>query len=129
MNTRCFAWSLLWISACGPKATRTMSEDVPPRSASAAAASQAPARKGPIVARVDTASVQVKNPLAEPRPQETVAIGVTELRKFWLEPSTTVVVDAAGAQVLSQLVDRDGDTSPDELVFQTDLAPNEAKRF
>jgi hypothetical protein len=39
------------------------------------------------------------------------------------------VVDAAGKEVLSQLVDTDGDESPNELVFQADLAAKETKTF
>ena len=38
-----------------------------------------------------------------------------------LEPAQTVVVDAAGKAVLSQLADLDGDDAPDEIVFQTAL--------
>jgi hypothetical protein len=39
------------------------------------------------------------------------------------------VVDGAGKEILSQLVDTDGDESPNELVFQTDLAAKESKTF
>ena len=39
------------------------------------------------------------------------------------------MLDARGATVLSELVDDDGDESPDELVFQTDFAPRETKAF
>jgi unsaturated rhamnogalacturonyl hydrolase len=40
-----------------------------------------------------------------------------------------LLTDAAGIPILSQLVDMDGDESPDELVFQTDLAAKETKTF
>jgi len=38
-------------------------------------------------------------------------------------------MDASGAEVLSQLVDMDGDETADEIVFQTDFGPKESKTF
>ncbi len=77
----------------------------------------------------EVALVSVKNPLAEPRTQVTVSIPADTLRKLWLDPGKTVLVDSAGQPVLSQLVDFSGDELPDELVFQTDFKANESKTF
>jgi hypothetical protein len=77
------------------------------------------------------ASVEVANPVGSARKHETVAVDRKELAQ--LAPAADfkalVVTDAKGALVLSQLVDSDGDEDPDELVFQTDLKPNETKMF
>jgi unsaturated rhamnogalacturonyl hydrolase len=78
---------------------------------------------------VAAALVSVENPLGEARKSETIVIPVSDIEKFWLEPSKTLVVDEAGKPVLSQLVDMDGDEAVDELVFQTDFAPNQKKTF
>ena len=79
----------------------------------------------------DAVSVRVKNPLAAPRSSATIAIRLAEIRKLApaLDPAKTVVVDAAGQTLASQLVDMDGDESFDELVLQTDFGANEAKTF
>jgi unsaturated rhamnogalacturonyl hydrolase len=46
-----------------------------------------------------------------------------------LELTKAVIVDATGKVALSQVVDADGDGSPDQIVFQTDLGPSESKTF
>lgn len=76
-----------------------------------------------------TVSIQLANPLAAPRAAETIAINLTELRRLApaLEPGKTLVKDDRGKVVLSQLVDVDGDETPDELVFQVDLAPRQTR--
>jgi unsaturated rhamnogalacturonyl hydrolase len=82
-------------------------------------------------ARADGVVVTVTNPSEARRASETVALGLAEIRRLGpaLEPRKLVVRDAAKAEVLSQLVDVDGDETPDELVFQTDLGAREGKRF
>jgi unsaturated rhamnogalacturonyl hydrolase len=79
----------------------------------------------------DAVSVSVKNPLPAPRVSQTIALRLAELRKVApaLDPAKTVVVDAAGHPIASQLVDMDGDESPDEIVLQSDFAAGEAKTF
>jgi Domain of unknown function (DUF4861) len=100
--------------------------------ASAAAAASGPASAGGSAAKsAVVASVELTNPLGSERKHETVAVDRKELAQ--LAPAADfkalVVTDAKGALVLSQLVDSDGDEEPDELVFQTDLKPNENKIF
>jgi unsaturated rhamnogalacturonyl hydrolase len=76
-------------------------------------------------------SVKVTNPLRAPRAAETIAVRLPDVRRLapLLEPAATVVADGAGRPVPSQLVDMDGDDVPDEIVFQTDLGPGEARTF
>jgi hypothetical protein len=80
---------------------------------------------------VDTIAITLANPLAAPRTSETIALSLSELRKIApaVDLKSTLVVDGAGAPVLSQVVDTDRDESPDQIVFQADLGPNETKVF
>ncbi|HEY3494889.1 MAG TPA: DUF4861 family protein, partial [Polyangiaceae bacterium] len=66
--------------------------------------------------------VSVANPLNAAR-KETLALVLAELTKLApnLDPKKTLVADAQGKPVLSQLVDSDGDETPDQLVFQAEL--------
>jgi len=75
--------------------------------------------------------VKVSNPLAAARQSQTIAIQIADLRKLApsIEPGKLVVVDASKREVLSQLVDMDGDEIPDEIVFQADFAASESKTF
>jgi unsaturated rhamnogalacturonyl hydrolase len=68
--------------------------------------------------------VEVANPLSAPRSSETIAVDLVELRRLApaIPPGKMVVVDDRGKPVVSQLVDVDGDETPDQLVFQIDLA-------
>jgi hypothetical protein len=77
------------------------------------------------------ASVEVVNPLGSERKRETVAVDRKELAQLapGADFKALVVTDPKGALLLSQLVDSDGDEEPDQLVFQTDLKPNETKIF
>jgi unsaturated rhamnogalacturonyl hydrolase len=76
-------------------------------------------------------AVEVANALGQARPAATVVLRLAELRRLApsLEPSSTVVVDGKGRELLSQLVDMDGDGTVDDLVFQGDFASRERKRF
>jgi hypothetical protein len=75
--------------------------------------------------------VALDNPLDELRPGETIALDRGELDRIvpGFDVKQAVVVDASGRAVLSQLVDTDGDESPDQLVFQCDFLPGETKAF
>ena len=97
-------------------------------SASAAVAVAAPAPAAP--STPDAVVVTVTNPASVAHGRETVALAEGELKKLApaLELAKTVVVDAAGAVVLSQIVAATNG-GPGELVFQTDLAPSEQKLF
>lgn len=80
---------------------------------------------------VERVSVTLVNPLAAPRPSETVVVTRSELVKVApsFDITKALVVDAQGAAVPSQLVDMDGDETPDQIVFQTNLAARETKTF
>jgi hypothetical protein len=71
------------------------------------------------------------NPLGAARARETIAVAIADiLQKVpGFDIKKIQVIDASGAEVLSQLVDMDGDESPDALVFQTDLGAKESKPF
>jgi unsaturated rhamnogalacturonyl hydrolase len=76
-------------------------------------------------------TVKVANPLAHARKSETVVLHLHDLRRLvpGLDPAKTVVVDAEGAEIPSQLVDMDSDEVADDLVFQDDFAPRASKTF
>ena len=100
----------------------------PARQPAAAPAAQAAAA---IADKTDVIVVTLTNPLAVKRGAETIALTLADLVKVvpGLELKKLQVVDAKGKLVLSQLVDSDGDENPDQIVFQTDLAPSESKAF
>jgi hypothetical protein len=76
-------------------------------------------------------TVKVQNPLPAARAAETVAVTIAELRKVapTVDLAKIVVLDDKHQPVLSQLIDADGDDTPDELVFQTALGAKESKSF
>jgi unsaturated rhamnogalacturonyl hydrolase len=139
MNSR--AWTarmglVWWAVACAPRPSESAAAAVPPGPAPAPSSSVFPSPAAPVPASEihgstesaqTVATVQVKNPLPEPRASETLSVPVAELGKLWMDPTKVVVVDREGRHVLSQLVDLDGDETADELVFQTDLGPNQTK--
>jgi Domain of unknown function (DUF4861) len=65
------------------------------------------------------------------RTKETVTLTEAELKKLApsLELKKTLVFDAAGAPVLSQLVATSAGAAPSELVFQADFIAGETKSF
>jgi uncharacterized protein DUF4861 len=88
----------------------------------------------PAVARAQGAAslaVRAENTLAIARGDETIAIAWPAIRQQL--PSARAgnvrVVDGAGKEVVSQLVDDDGDGTPDALIFQGTFAPGETKAF
>ena len=99
-------------------------------SPSPASAPQAPV--APAAAENGAAiSITVANPAGTARTRETVALSLAEVLKIvpGFDVKKSLVVDLAGKEILSQLVDMDGDENPDELVFQTDLGAKETKIF
>lgn len=77
-------------------------------------------------------AVTVVNPLPVDRPSETVVIRASALKDAL--PATdirTVRVrdEKGGADLLTQAIDVNDDGTHDELIFQTDLAPRETRRF
>ncbi|MEI9947421.1 MAG: DUF4861 family protein [Pseudomonadota bacterium] len=95
------------------------------------AAAKSEAAKPAASAGPNLASVTAANPSAFARARETLALSGAELGKLvpGFDLKQAQIVDAAGRAVLSQLVDMTGDDEPDELVFQADFAPGEAKHF
>lgn len=76
-------------------------------------------------------AVRAENPLAMARADETIALPWAEVlrRVPGAAPQRVRVVDADGGEVVSQVIDNDGDGAPDELLFQADLAPRAARSF
>jgi pectinesterase len=76
-------------------------------------------------------TLRADNPLQIARPSETIGIPWTTVRAqlATAQPSAVRVVDALGTEVVSQVVDNDGDGQMDELIFQADFSPGESKRF
>ena len=79
-----------------------------------------------------TVSVTVKNPNNIARQSETISLhasslkqslSVSDIRRVHVRDSTS------GQDLLTQAIDDDGDGTYDELIFQTDLAPNETRKF
>jgi pectinesterase len=99
----------------------------------AAPASPPPAAAAPAVIadKTDVIVITLTNPLAVKRVAESIALTLADLVKLvpGVELKKLQVVDAKGKLVLSQLVDSDGDETPDQVVFQTDLGPSESKSF
>ena len=78
-----------------------------------------------------TYDVRVENPLPIAREHETIALSWEMLRQQYrrVDASRVRVIDAAGVEVVSQVLDADADGTPDSLLFQTSLWPNETKGF
>jgi len=74
------------------------------------------------------ATVTAKNDLDIARPSETVVVAWRDLGSA-MPAAAVSVSDAAGKQIVSQVVDVDADGKPDQLVFQADFAPGESKTF
>lgn len=94
------------------------------------------AAAAPIPAVAQTAAstrlaVRAENPMAVARPDETIALAWAEVRRrlAGVRADRVRVVDAAGREVVAQVVDNDGDGTPDELLFQADFWPKELKTF
>ncbi len=76
-------------------------------------------------------TVRADNPLQIARPSETIAIPWATVRAQLpaAQPSAVRVLDALGTEVVSQVVDNDGDGRMDELIFQGDFGAGESKRY
>jgi hypothetical protein len=97
----------------------------PPAPASSTPPAAAPVPPPPPV------TVKVQNPLPMARGPETIAITLAELRKHapGLDATKILVTDDKRQPVVSQLIDSDGDDTPDELAFQTNLGAKETRSF
>jgi pectinesterase len=79
-----------------------------------------------------TLSVRAENPLQIARPSETIAVPWASVRSglTGVSPNGVRVIDlGSGSEIVSQVVDNDGDGTMDELIFQVDLASGETRRF
>lgn len=77
-------------------------------------------------------TVTVKNPIHLARASETIAVRAADLKRLLGidDPRRVHVRDQrTGQGLLTQAVDEDGDGATDELIFQTDLGPNESRSF
>lgn len=75
--------------------------------------------------------VRAENSLPMERRDETIELSWSTLRQQLptLRPDLVRVVDFTGREIVSQVVDEDGDGTPDDLVFQTSFWPAESKSF
>ena len=76
--------------------------------------------------------VSATNTLAIPRPDETISIALGDIRSRLgaIDPAQLRVREGSSAGgIASQVVDDDGDGTPDALIFQSSFFPNEARRF
>lgn len=98
--------------------------------ASAAPAATVPAAP-PAPATPDVVIVSVTNAASFARAKESVTLTEAELKKIApnLELKKTLVFDATGAPVLSQIVAASAGAEPSELVFQADFIAGETKSF
>jgi len=91
----------------------------------------APAAPKAAAASIPPIVVTVTNPMAAPRAQETITLSLAELVKQapGFDGRKAIVTNKRGKEILSQLVDTNGDLKHDELVFQTDLAAKGTATF
>jgi Domain of unknown function (DUF4861) len=114
------------VSSTGPASSAAASAAPLPAPAGTASGEPMPAAPRPL-----GISIEVKNPLGVARSAETISLVLAELQKLSpsLQLGKTVVQHPDGSALISQLIDSDGDETPDTLVFQTDLGPNETRHF
>jgi len=85
----------------------------------------------PLVAQTPRVTVRAENALGIQRVEEMVSVPWAAVRQRLTAaaPGKVRVLDAAGRELTSQVVDDDGDGQPDALLFQGTFWPNEAKEF
>ncbi len=79
-----------------------------------------------------TATVKVRNPIAVARMSETISLKVAGLKRLLAVDDLRrvhVQDQLTKQELLTQAIDEDQDGSFDELIFQTDLAPQQTKTF
>ena len=76
-------------------------------------------------------TVRVQNTLTIARSDETIGVRWADVRTHIpnAAPGAVRVRSSAGDELVSQVVDNDGDGAMDELIFQGSFGPGEAKRF
>ena len=115
---------------CPAAVTEPTAAVATPAVSASASAAPTPSTAPRAPATPDAVLATVTNPSGVARSHETIVLVEAELEKLApaLQLGKTVVVDAAGAVVLSQVV-AGANGGPGELVFQTELGPNEQKTF
>jgi hypothetical protein len=86
----------------------------------------------PVANATSPVIVTVRNPANLPRPSETITVQASALKQFLSADDIRRVHvrdTHSGQDLLTQAVDEDGDGKYDELIFQTDLGPNETRKF
>jgi len=118
-------WSAAAVPGSAGSASSTATQVTEPASAGHGQTTAATPEAAP------TITVTVANPLGKARAHETISVVLADVVAATpgFDLKKAQVFDAAGKEVLSQLVDTDGDDSVNELVFQTDLAAKETKTF
>jgi unsaturated rhamnogalacturonyl hydrolase len=119
-----YAMCMAAVLAAG-SSVATPATGVEPVAPAAAAASSGVVDQSPELA------VTVANPIAAARPRETVVVSAAQVAKAapGFDLKKAQVFDGQGREVLSQLVDENGDDDVDALIFQVDLAGKESKRL
>ena len=71
------------------------------------------------------------NPTADARPSETITLSAADLQRVLGANNLQLVHvrDERSVDLLTQAVDVNDDGTFDELIFQADLKPREARRF
>ena len=84
-----------------------------------------------VAQRAPTLTVRAENALGAARNDETVAVPWSTVQRALPDAATgrVRVTDANGAEVLSQVVDNNGDGTMDELIFIADFRPMERLTF
>jgi Domain of unknown function (DUF4861) len=83
-------------------------------------------------ARCSDLTVTVRNPTSLTRSNQTITLDAATLRRLLSEDDIRRVHVRdlrSGRDLLTQAVDTNGDRTYDELIFQTDIGPNETKKF
>ena len=75
--------------------------------------------------------VTVENPIATARADETVGVPWAEVTRMLkgVAANRIRVRDADGRELVSQVVDNDGNGTSDELIFQADFMPGSTRSF
>ena len=75
-------------------------------------------------------TVKAVNKLSFARPSQTIELAAKDLAPLGEKDLTRIhVKDTAGKDLLCQAVDRDGDYTPDRVIFQADFAAGQSQAF
>jgi len=80
-------------------------------------------------AQTTTLTVKAVNKLDLARPSQTIELMAKDLAPIGEKDLRKIHVTDAGKELLCQAVDLDGDTKPDQVIFQSDFAAKETKTF